>query len=125
MIRGSKADYNNWAAMGNEGWSWDDILPLFKKVGYSSLLFQLDFLILSLKSEKFIPTEGFDAALEYHGTDGPLRTTVHPLAPISDAILESYLGKGLEYKPDMFVMGEGEGVGHATRTVHEGLRTSG
>lgn len=32
MIRGSKVDYDNWAALGNEGWSWDDVLPLFKKV---------------------------------------------------------------------------------------------
>jgi choline dehydrogenase-like flavoprotein len=132
MIRGSKADYDNWAAMGNEGWSWNDVLPLFKKVckNYSVLLENSDYFLQFVfasgwQSERFIPTEGFDAALEYHGTDGPLRTTVHPLAPISNALLESYIDKGFEYKPDMFVAGEGEGVGHVTRTVHEGLRTSG
>ena len=32
MIRGTKDDYNHWAALGNPGWGWDDVLPLFKKV---------------------------------------------------------------------------------------------
>ena len=30
-VRGNKEDYNDWAAFGNEGWSYDDILPFFKK----------------------------------------------------------------------------------------------
>jgi choline dehydrogenase-like flavoprotein len=30
-IRGHKADYDNWAALGNEGWSYEDVLPYFKK----------------------------------------------------------------------------------------------
>jgi choline dehydrogenase len=29
-IWGSRADYDNWAAMGNEGWSADELLPFFK-----------------------------------------------------------------------------------------------
>ncbi len=29
-IWGSRADYDNWAALGNEGWSADDLLPFFK-----------------------------------------------------------------------------------------------
>ncbi|XP_018901534.2 glucose dehydrogenase [FAD, quinone] [Bemisia tabaci] len=29
--RGCKADYDNWAALGNTGWSYDDVLPYFKK----------------------------------------------------------------------------------------------
>ncbi|KAF8317354.1 hypothetical protein DL93DRAFT_2076960, partial [Clavulina sp. PMI_390] len=32
MIRGPKADYDQWAEWGNEGWAWKDVLPLFKKV---------------------------------------------------------------------------------------------
>jgi choline dehydrogenase-like flavoprotein len=32
MIRGCKADYDEWEALGNPGWSWNDVLPLFKKV---------------------------------------------------------------------------------------------
>ena len=30
-IRGHKEDYNEWARLGNEGWSYDDVLPFFKK----------------------------------------------------------------------------------------------
>lgn len=30
--RGSKADYNQWEALGNEGWNWDSFLKYFKKV---------------------------------------------------------------------------------------------
>ena len=31
-MRGQKADYDYWASLGNAGWSWDEVLPLFKKV---------------------------------------------------------------------------------------------
>jgi len=30
-MRGQKHDYDDWAAAGNPGWSWDDVLPLFRK----------------------------------------------------------------------------------------------
>ena len=30
-IRGQRADYDDWAAAGNAGWGWDDVLPYFKK----------------------------------------------------------------------------------------------
>jgi choline dehydrogenase len=30
-IRGNKEDYNSWAKSGNEGWSYEDVLPYFKK----------------------------------------------------------------------------------------------
>lgn len=29
-MRGQSADYDGWAALGNQGWGWDDVLPLFK-----------------------------------------------------------------------------------------------
>jgi choline dehydrogenase len=31
-MRGQKEDYDYWASLGNAGWSWDAVLPLFKKV---------------------------------------------------------------------------------------------
>ena len=31
-MRGQKEDYDYWASLGNDGWSWNDVLPLFKKV---------------------------------------------------------------------------------------------
>ncbi|MEH6442376.1 MAG: GMC family oxidoreductase, partial [Oceanospirillaceae bacterium] len=30
-MRGQAQDYDHWQALGNEGWSWDNILPYFKK----------------------------------------------------------------------------------------------
>lgn len=30
-VRGNKADYNDWAALGNKGWSFEEVLPYFKK----------------------------------------------------------------------------------------------
>ena len=29
-MRGQRADYDGWAALGNAGWGWDDLLPLYK-----------------------------------------------------------------------------------------------
>ncbi|MGV0034672.1 MAG: GMC family oxidoreductase [Candidatus Azotimanducaceae bacterium WSBS_2022_MAG_OTU7] len=29
-MRGQRSDYDHWAQLGNRGWSWDDVLPVFK-----------------------------------------------------------------------------------------------
>ena len=31
-MRGQKGDYDHWAALGNRGWSWDEVLPYFRRV---------------------------------------------------------------------------------------------
>ncbi|HEX9209462.1 MAG TPA: choline dehydrogenase [Bradyrhizobium sp.] len=48
-IRGHRSDYDHWAALGNSGWSYADVLPYFKR------------------SENNADFDG-----EYHGKDGPL-----------------------------------------------------
>ncbi len=63
-IRGHKADYDNWAALGNEGWSYDDVLPYFKKA------------------------EDRDrGADEFHATGGPLRVERRENSPINENFL--------------------------------------
>ncbi|MCY4755646.1 GMC family oxidoreductase [Pelomonas aquatica] len=51
-IRGQREDYDHWAALGNPGWGWDDVLPFF------------------VKSEG---NDSFGAPL--HGRDGPLKVS--------------------------------------------------
>ena len=48
-MRGQKVDYDHWAALGNRGWSWDDVLPYFKRA-----------------------ERHFGGATEHHGCDGEL-----------------------------------------------------
>ena len=48
-IRGHRADYDHWAAEGNDGWSYDEVLPYFRRAEHNERLHD-----------------------EYHGTDGPL-----------------------------------------------------
>jgi choline dehydrogenase-like flavoprotein len=31
VCRGDKDDYDAWGALGNPGWSWNEMLPYFKK----------------------------------------------------------------------------------------------
>ena len=31
-MRGQKGDYDHWASLGNEDWSWDSVLPVFRKL---------------------------------------------------------------------------------------------
>jgi choline dehydrogenase len=50
-VRGHRSDYDLWRQAGNAGWSYDDVLPLFRR------------------SEGFRGTGGES---EYHGSDGPL-----------------------------------------------------
>ena len=47
--RGHRADYDHWAAQGNPGWAYDDVLPYFKRAEHNE--------------------RGADA---YHGAEGPL-----------------------------------------------------
>jgi len=49
-MRGQKSDYDQWAALGNRGWGWDDVLPVF------------------MKSENYQ-----HGASEFHGSSGELR----------------------------------------------------
>ncbi len=93
--RGNSWDWDNWAALGNDGWSFEEILPVFKR------------------AENFEGT-GED---EYHGEGGPL--TVADLTdpnPTSTTFVEAAQACGLEHNPD--INGEtqlGAGLYHVTQ----------
>lgn len=61
-----------------------------------------------------------------HGTNGPLHTEPHDLAPISKLILKSMQSQGIPYSPDLFSTGLTPlGCSNTVRTVHQGVRTTG
>src|SRR5207253_962562 len=76
--RGDRADYDAWAYLGNAGWSYDDVLPVFRR------------------SEDF--DRGADA---YHGAGGPLRVTSnYEPHPTLGAIVEASVQAGLPFNDD-------------------------
>ncbi|XP_015592925.1 glucose dehydrogenase [FAD, quinone] [Cephus cinctus] len=75
-MRGSRKDFDDWAKMGNPGWSYRDVLPYF------------------MKSEDNMQVNEMDYG--YHGVGGPLTVTRFPYhPPLSYAILEA--GKEMGY----------------------------
>ena len=48
-MRGQRSDYDHWAELGNRNWSWDEVLPYFKRA-----------------------ERHFGGATDYHGCDGEL-----------------------------------------------------
>ena len=100
-IRGNRADYDEWAALGADGWSYEDVLPYFRR---------------SEDNER-----GEDA---FHGVGGPLSVSdgrsMHPLV---DVMIEAATQAGHERNPD-FNGARQEGVGRFQFTQRNGLRWS-
>jgi choline dehydrogenase len=99
--RGHRSDYDTWAYLGNEGWGYDDVLPLFKR------------------------SEDFDRGESaYHGAGGPMhvlsRYEPHPaIAALADAAQ----GAGVPFNDDH--NGEHlEGVAFCQLTIKDGVRHS-
>jgi choline dehydrogenase-like flavoprotein len=100
-VRGNRADYDGWAGAGCAGWSYDDVLPYFKR---------------SEDNER-----GEDA---YHGAGGPLSVSdSRSMHPLVDTMLEAARQAGHEHNPD-FNGARQEGVGRFQLTQREGLRCS-
>lgn len=68
-LRGHRRNYDEWAASGCAGWSFDDVLPFFKK----------------LENHE-------DGETAYHGAGGPIQVTRHPaeqISPVSNAFVRA------------------------------------
>src|SRR3954467_4476869 len=66
-IRGQKEDYDHWAALGNRGWSYRDVLPYFRKLEHN-----------------------VRGSNDFHGGDGPLwASDIETPHPLIDAFVEA------------------------------------
>lgn len=100
-IRGNRADYDEWATGGADGWSYEEVLRYFKKAEDNE--------------------RGQD---EYHGAGGPLTVSDgRSLNPLGDAFLEAAEQAGHPRNPDF--NGESQlGVGRYQLTQRGGFRCS-
>ena len=100
-MRGQARDYDHWRQMGNAGWGWDDVLPLFKK------------------SEDFVFGED-----EMHGGGGEWRVEEQRLSwEILDAFREACSEVGIP-KTEDFNRGDNEGAGYFQVNQKRGVRWS-
>ena len=77
-VRGQPLDYNNWAQLGNRGWSFDDVLPIFQRM------------------ENYEP-----GADEWRRQGGPLHVSeVADQNPLYDALIAAAEEIGLPNNPD-------------------------
>ncbi|WP_299624599.1 choline dehydrogenase [uncultured Tateyamaria sp.] len=100
-VRGQPQDYDRWAQMGNRGWAWDDVLPLFKR------------------------SEGNErGADEFHGDSGNLSVSnMRIQRPITDAWVAAAQAAGYPFNPDYNGASQ-EGVGFFQLTARNGRRCS-
>jgi choline dehydrogenase-like flavoprotein len=100
-IRGHRVDYDHWAALGNRGWSYDDLLPYFRKNECNE--------------------RGED---HYHGGSGPLYVSnCRNYYPLNDRFLQAAAEAGFPVTDD-FNGAEQEGVGFYQFTIKDGKRCS-
>ncbi|MFN0193716.1 MAG: GMC family oxidoreductase [Aestuariivirga sp.] len=100
-IRGNKRDYDEWRQLGCEGWSYEDVLPYFRKAEHNS--------------------RGENA---YHGAGGP-QAVSDPAAPlpICEAFFAAAGEAGIPRNPD-FNGEDQDGIGHYQLTQCNAKRCS-
>jgi choline dehydrogenase-like flavoprotein len=100
-LRGHRADFDGWAEQGCTGWSYDEVLPYFKR---------------SEDNER--------GENEFHGVGGPLAVSdSRALTPLVDAQLEAAVSAGYELIDDLCV-DRPEGVARWQLTQRNGMRCS-
>jgi choline dehydrogenase-like flavoprotein len=100
-IRGHQWDYDHWAALGNTGWSFADVLPYFKRAENNS-----------------------DFSGDYHGKDGPLHVNrLRTDNPVHETFLQAAREAQFKVRDD-FNAEEQEGLGPYQVTQRNGERWS-
>ncbi|MFO1081723.1 MAG: GMC family oxidoreductase N-terminal domain-containing protein [Reyranellaceae bacterium] len=101
-VRGAPADFDGWAQMGCRGWSWDDVLPFFKK------------------SEHYV--QGGDP--EMRGRGGPLKVEDYrTILPLTHRFVEAAQQAGFPFNPDLNGK-QRDGVGYSQMTRRGRFRGS-
>ena len=100
-VRGQREDYDRWNELGNTGWSYDEVLPYFRKA-----------------------EDQEQGENEYHGVDGPLKVTNMTFKrPICDDFIAGVSEMGVPVSDDMNGKDQ-EGVGYYQLTAYKGRRCS-
>jgi choline dehydrogenase len=99
-IRGQAEDFDHWRQLGNTGWSFDDVLPYFKRAEHQ--------------------VRGADG---FHGTGGPLCVSDVAQHPICEAFIASAIELGFPRNDD-FNGAKQDGVGYHQTTTRNGRRCS-
>jgi choline dehydrogenase len=104
-VRGNRADYDEWAALGNQGWSYADVLPYFRKSEHNEQAEQLD--------------------RGYHGTGGLLNVTFAQAyrTPVAPAFVEACQSVGIPTNHD-YNGAEQKGAGYFQFTIKDQKRHS-
>jgi choline dehydrogenase len=100
-MRGHRDNYDGWRDLGNPGWGYRDVLPLFKR------------------SE-----DNVRGASEYHGTGGPLHVDDHETAPVCTGFAQATAARCHVHLTDDFNGAEQEGAGIFQHTTRGGVRAS-
>ncbi len=102
FVRGQSQDYDQWAQLGNRGWSYREVLPIFRDM-------------------ESYQGEGDE---EYRGRNGPLRVTENrETGPIYEAIIKAANEVGIPYTRDYNGAAQ-DGIGMTQTTIREGRRQS-
>ena len=99
-IRGQAEDFDHWRQLGNTGWSFDDVLPYFKRAEHQ--------------------VRGRD---DFHGTGGPLSVSDVEKHPIAEAFIDAAMALGFARNDD-FNGAAQDGVGYHQTTTRNGKRCS-
>ena len=104
-VRGNRHDYDDWAASGNAGWGYNDVLPYFIRSEHNQQFDQLDD--------------------RYHGQNGPLNVTFASnfRTPLANAFVASCQQTGIRPNHD-YNGAEQEGTGFFQFTIKDGKRHS-
>ncbi len=100
-VRGTRWDWDHWAYLGNAGWSWDDVLPIFRRI------------------------EDFDGgASELHGEGGIVHViSDYEAAPVHQSIVAAAQESGIPFNEDHNGP-EIEGVSYMQLSIRDGVRQS-